>query len=165
MRIRITRRADASSTLVCVRADGNECWQKHEKRQAAHFPFHDLTHYAVETTLGTQRAFFGLVAAGWEFDDTTGKGARGAIPPEAIVVEHLVGLLDVERASHARWEADYIVEQLHVAGVPLDDTMRRSLTEATLTAIRARRDALFARWQAVPASGTLEVTFPLPLPE
>lgn len=109
MRIRITRRADASSTLVCVRADGSECWQKHEKRQAAHFPFHDLTHYAVETTLGTQRAFFGLVAAGWEFDDTTGKGARGAI--------------------------------------------------------RARRDALFARWQGVPASGTLEVTFPLPLPE
>lgn len=137
MQIRITRRADTSSTLVRVRADGSQCGQRHEKRQAAHFPFHDLTHYAVETTLGAQRAFFGLVASGWEFDATTGKGAHGAIPPEAIVVEQLV-----------------------VAGAPLDAAMRRVLTEATLGAIRARRDALFARWQAVPSGGTLEVTFP-----
>jgi len=165
MRIRITRRADGSSTLVCVRADGSECWQKHEKRQAAHFPFHDLTHFAVETTLATQRAFFGLVAAGWEFDDTTGKGLRGAVPPEAIVVEHLVGLLDVERATRARWDADYFVEQLEVAGVPISGTVRRALTEATLTDIRARRDQLLARWQGVPAGGTLEVVFPPPLPE
>lgn len=155
MRIRITRRADTSSTLVCVRADGSESWQKHEKRQAAFFPLHDLTHFAVETTLGTQRAFFGLVAAGWDLDDTTGKGERGAIPPEALVVERLVGLLDVERASHARWDAEYFVEQLLAVGAQLDATMRRALTDSTLTAIRKRRDELFVRWQGVPAGGTL----------
>jgi hypothetical protein len=36
MRIRITKRADGASALVCRRADGAECRQKHENRQAAH---------------------------------------------------------------------------------------------------------------------------------
>ena len=70
--------------LRCVRADGSLTWQKQTDRHAAFFALHDLTHFAVETTLGYARGFFGLIAEGWDFEDTGGKGARGPLPPEAI---------------------------------------------------------------------------------
>ena len=75
--------------LKCIRADGTTTWQKQSERHAAFFSLHDLTHFAVETTLGLKRAFFGLIAEGWDIEDTTGKGARGPLPAEAIEVERV----------------------------------------------------------------------------
>ena len=92
MKVQINKRADGSGVLRCIRADGSATWQKQTDRHAAFFALHDLTHFAVETTLGYRRGFFGLIAEGWEIDDTTGKGARGPLPPEAGEVEELVGL-------------------------------------------------------------------------
>jgi hypothetical protein len=60
-----------------------------------------LTHYAVEKALGYRRGFFGLIAEGWDIDETGGKSARGAVPPEAIEVERIAGLFDSERGSNA----------------------------------------------------------------
>jgi hypothetical protein len=91
--------------LRCIRQDGSVTWQK-QPTHAAYFALHDLTHYAVETALGYKRGFFGLIAEGWEVDDTTGKGARGALPAEAVEVERIVGLFDSERASGALWTAE-----------------------------------------------------------
>src|SRR6516225_617025 len=96
--IRLTKRMDGGSVLRCVRGDGSVTWQKQD-RHAAFFALHDLTHFAVESTLGFQSGFFGRIAKGWDIDDTTGKGARGRLPEEAIEVEHIVGLLGAERAS------------------------------------------------------------------
>ena len=86
MRVQITKKADGSGVLRCVRADGSVTWQKQPDRHAAFFALHDLTHFAVETTLGYRQGFFGLVAEGWDFEDTGGKGARGPLPPEAVEV-------------------------------------------------------------------------------
>src|ERR1035438_8851808 len=83
LQIEILKQSDGSGVLRCTRADGSVSWQKQAKH-AAHFALHDLTHYAVETALGYKQGFFGLIARGWEVEDTTGKGARGAIPPEAL---------------------------------------------------------------------------------
>ena len=160
MQIRLSRRTDGATTLVCRRADGTESWQRHEKAQARHFPLHDLTHFAVETTLGLREAFYGLVAAGWELEDTTGKGARGALPPEAVLAEHLVGLLDVERAGTERWDAETVVSQLDAAGVAISADLRLRLDDATLGAIRARRAEFFAQWDATPPGGTLTLEYP-----
>ena len=87
LRIEIAKRADRAGVLACTRADGSQTWQKQSTRTAAHFALHDLTHYAVESTLGYENGFFGLIASGWEIEDTTGKGARGPLPPEAVEVE------------------------------------------------------------------------------
>ena len=83
MRVQITKKADGSGVLRCVRDDGSVTWQKQTDRHAAYFALHDLTHFAVETTLGFRRGFFGLIAEGWDIEDTSGKGARGSLPPEA----------------------------------------------------------------------------------
>lgn len=104
LKIEIVKRADGIGVLRCTRDDGSVTWQK-QTRNAAHFALHDLTHYAVERSLGYRRGFFGLIAEGWEVDDTTGKGSRGALPDEALEVERIVGLFDAERNSGERWSA------------------------------------------------------------
>src|SRR5579872_4676253 len=103
--IEILKQPDGSGVLRCTREDGSVTWQK-QARHAAHFALHDLTHFAVETALGYRRGFFGLIAEGWDVDDTTGKGTRGALPAAAVEVEKIVGLFDSERASGTLWSAE-----------------------------------------------------------
>ena len=159
LRVELTKRADGGALLRCTRADGSVTWQRQEGHQAAFFPLHDLTHHAVETTLGYRLGFLGLVADGWEIADTTGKGARGPLPAEAMLVERLVGLLDVERASHARWTATKFAEQLASVGVDPRDGRGRALTDDALARVRARRADHFARWHALEPGATLALRF------
>jgi hypothetical protein len=105
LRIEISKRSDGTGVLRCIRQDGSVTWQKQPKH-GAHFALHDMTHYAVETALGYRRGFFGLIAEGWELEDTTGKGTRGPLPIEAVQVEQIVGLFDSERISGSLWTVD-----------------------------------------------------------
>ena len=130
--------------LRCTRQDGSVTWQK-QTRHAAYFALHDLTHYAVETALGYREGFFGLIAGGWDVDDTTGKGMRGALPPCAVEVEQIVGLFQTEQASGTLWT----VEEFN-AFAP------RPLSAAELEDVRTRRAALFQQWFATPPGGKLE---------
>src|SRR5579862_1771874 len=106
MRVEIVKRADGAGVLRCTRDDGSVTWQKQNERFARHFSYHDLTHFAVETELGLQRGFFGLIAEGWDVDDTTGKGSRGELPPDACVAEAIVGLFDGERRNATSWTTE-----------------------------------------------------------
>ena len=156
-----TKRKDGGALLRCVRADGSATWQRQDNNRAAFFPLHDLTHYAVETELGFDRGFYGLIADGWEIADTTGKGARGPLPDEAIEVEYIVGLLSAERSGDsacAAEEFNYLAAAFaKIRGRPEP----RPLTDAELTRVRSRIDELFTRWSALPPGATLELTFPL----
>ena len=105
LQVEIVKQPDGTGVLRCTRPDGSVTWQKQTKH-AAHFALHDLTHFAVETALGYRRGFFGLIAEGWDVEDTTGKGTRGALPAEAGDVEQIVGLFDSERASGTMWSAE-----------------------------------------------------------
>ena len=72
LKIEIVKQPDGVGMLRCTRRDGSVTWQK-QKKHAAHFALHDLTHYAVEMSLGYRRGFFGLMAEGWDVDDTREK--------------------------------------------------------------------------------------------
>ena len=52
-------------TLTCIRDDGSVTWTylHHE------FALQDLAHYVVETTLGLENAFLGLIAKGYDIPD------------------------------------------------------------------------------------------------
>ena len=165
MRIELTRRADGTTTLRCVRADGSVTWQNQRApRHAAFFALHDLTHYAVETELAFREGFYGLVAAGWDVDDTTGKGKRGPLPPEALVVEQLVGALDRERASDAPWSASDFNTLLAQTTARERGGAPFALTEDDLSRVRAKVAELSARWAALGASETLALHFDDPPP-
>jgi hypothetical protein len=71
MVIQLKKGRDGPATLACVRADGSRTWGK----EHPFFPLHDLTHCAVESVLGFDQAFFGLIATGWNIDDFAKPGA------------------------------------------------------------------------------------------
>lgn len=147
LRVEIVKREDGTGLLRCTRADGSVTWQT----QVKHGPFfalHDLTHFAVETALGYRRGFFGLIAEGWDLQDTAGDGARGPVPSEANEVEKIVGLFDSERASGVLWSAEEF--NLFAPRKLTDDEMKR---------VRAIRGDLFKRWAAVPVGAALELQF------
>ena len=148
LRIEIVKQPDGTGVLRCTRQDGTVTWQKQNKH-AAHFALHDLTHYSVETTLGYRRGFFGLIAQGWDVEDTTGKGARGALPLEAAEVEQIVGLFDAERGAGTLWTPE-----------EFSQFAPRPLTAEQILGVRSARAGLFRKWAEVSPGQKLELTFP-----
>ena len=159
--IRIKKNADGRSSLSCMRADGSTTWQSMKNAQAAFFPRHDLTHYAVETVLRHRRGFYGLVASGWDLGDFGTPWPRGPIPSESVLSEMIVGCLDLERASGVLVRAEDVNERLgqFCAENKLDDPA--ILTDDDLSAVRRKRAELFAEWDAVEPGSALELVFEL----
>jgi hypothetical protein len=148
LKIQITKRNDGGGVLRCTRADGSITWQKQTARHASHFALHDLTHFAVESTLGFKRGFYGLIAEGWEIEDTTGKGARGKLPEEATHVERIVGLFDTERAGMVIYTAEEFNEH-----------SPRPFKNEDLAGVRKLRSELFTKWSAVETGASLDLQF------
>ena len=162
--IRIKKGADGRTALSCTRADGTTTWQRQQGGQAAFFPRHDLTHYAVETALGERQGFYGLVATGWDLSDFGQPWPRGKLPPEANVAEMIVGFLDLERSTGERETADALIEKLAVYCAEHGLPPHRQVTDDDLARVRAKRAELFAKWDAVAPGDALEVVFDLASP-
>jgi hypothetical protein len=163
LRVQITKRTDGGAVLKCIRADGSETWQKQQGHQAAFFPLHDLTHFAVESELGIRDAFYGLIADGWSIDDTGARGVAAKLPPDAIFVENVVGTLDSERASGSRWTAAEFNENTERFALNGGRPVPRKLTDDELARVRKRRAELFSQWSELQPGQTLELTFDSPL--
>ena len=159
LRVCLTKHADGGAVLRCVREDGSVTWQRQQGRSAAFFPLHDLTHFAVESVLGVRRAFYGLIAEGWDIEDTSGKGSRGALPPEALAIERLVGAFDLERAGSACWSAVELNAHCFGTGAPVGHRLPRPITDDDLSRIRSRISDLLAQWAVLPSGQSLEVWF------
>jgi hypothetical protein len=162
--IRLAKHSDGGATLTCVREDGTLTWQRQRGAQAAFFPRHDLTHYAVETVLGHRRGFYGLVADGWDVGDFGAPWPRGPMPSDIDPSELIVGLLDAERAAApaggSPWTAADFESQaalfLETRGVRYPPLV---LSDAQVADIRAAMAALFSRWDALPLGDVLELPF------
>jgi hypothetical protein len=155
--IELKKGRDGPSTLVCVRADGTRTWGK----VARFFPVHDLTHCAVESVMGFNEAFFGLVASGWNIDDFATPGVAGRLPVEAVWTESIVGLLDLERGSGRGWTAPEFNEALAESLRGQGRTAFRPVGEDELARARTLRGELQERWEALPPGGVLTVPFPV----
>jgi hypothetical protein len=158
--IHLARRADGAVVLELRRADGTSTWQKRRGPTADFFAIHDLTHYAVETILGFDRAFYGLVAAGWDLHDFGTPWPRGPLPPEAVPAEVIVGCFDTARAARVPLTADQCntttSSYFANAGMPCPV----SVTDDVLERVRDRLSELVWRWHALPARETLALPFP-----
>ena len=161
MLIEFTKRADGRTVLRCVRADGSVTWQRNDDQHARFFPLHDLTHYAVETELGLSQGFFGLIAEGWDIEETTGKTARGPLPNEALEVEYIVSAFSAERAGGVDATAVEFNELAATFSRAKGMPTARPLSDEDLTRVRSRFDELAAKWRSLPTGATLELVFPL----
>jgi len=146
--------------MTCVRENGTTTGQ----RSSEFFINHDFTHYAVETTLEFQDAFFGLVAKGRDIhsfeEREEGSSKAPSLPAEAYQAEIVVGAFDFERASELMPEEEffaYVRARLAEAGLPELDLSREQIL-----AIRKRRDDLVVRWRLLSPGEVLELVFPLP---
>jgi hypothetical protein len=158
LRVQLTKKTDGTVALRCIRRDGSETWEHHKSSTSTHFAFHDLAHFAVETTLGLHKGFFGLIADGWDIPDTTGKGSRGKLPVASSSVEYIVGLFDGERRGvMGILAASEFNEQLDVMMGVNPDRSRFSDDQLTLT--RNRIHELHTQWIGIPAGSALELTF------
>lgn len=157
LRIRFSKRPDGSAILHCTRRDGTTTWQRQAARRAAFFVFHDLRHFALETTLGLRLGFFGLIADGWDISDTEGKGPLGPLPSEALFAEQMVGLLDRERLGGAApLTAAEIRDLLARLPGPVIESAHGSLTDERLQAVRRLTEELHLRWAATESDMELE---------
>jgi len=157
--IEFAKRKDGNTILRCIRDDGSSTWQRNENQHARFFPLHDLLHYAVETELGVAQGFFGLIEAGWNIDETTGKSARGSLPPEALEVEHFVSSFTAEWNSATGWTAADFNEQAASFASTRGSPAPRSLTDEELTRVRDRFNELAAYWRDLPDGETLRLEF------
>ena len=160
MIIEFAKRKDGNTVLRCVRDDGSVTWQRNENQHARFFPLHDLLHYAVESELAFAQGFFGLIAAGWNIDETTGKSARGPLPQEAREVEHFVSSFTAEWNSAAGWTAADFNEQAASFASTRGSPAPRSLTDEQLMRVRDRFNDVVARWRDLPDGETLRLEFP-----
>ncbi len=132
------------------------------------FALHDLLHYAAETVLGYDRAFFGLMAAGWSFENFTRHDDPNhrPIPDQAIIAEHLVGTLTRHHRDASGRDPDSLVILAEDINADLTASLSRSgtapptLTAPQIAAIYDRFDRLAAQWAALPVGGHLELDFP-----
>jgi hypothetical protein len=160
LRIEFDRQSDGSVVFRCTRGDGTTTWQKHAGKTAAFFPFHDLTHYAVETAFAFRDGFYGLIDAGWDIGDTGGKGARGALPREAVLAEHVVGLFDTERVGGAPpLTADEFNKILSDLAASRGLGLPPVVTDAQLAAVRSTISELYDRLATLQPGHSMELSF------
>lgn len=119
--------------------------------------FHDLLHYAVESTIGTQGGFWGSLARGKtlaNLNDRTGAAMEGAGEMLGLV-EGTVGMMSgvIKNgvppadavAAHRRYQ-----EQLGQAPMPW-------FTEGFIAEVREKMRRLQGRWRATPYGRCVEI--------
>jgi hypothetical protein len=158
--IEFAKQEDGNALLRCLRDDGTATWQRQDGKYAAFFPFHDLTHYAVETELGFRRGFYGLIAEGWGIAETTGKTARGALPNETLEVEYLVSAFSAERSGGVASPAEEFNELAATFARAKQMPNPRELSDEELDRVRARFNELATKWRALESGETLRLEFP-----
>ena len=155
MLIRITKGRDGPNTLTCIRADGTTTWAKVQD----YFPLHDMTHFVVETSLGIPNAFYSLVRDGWDIPDFSVKGIAAKLPPQANLVEALVGRLQQEMMPTAEFTAKTFNEEVDAVLDGIGNSERRHVTDVELATMRAQLRALMAQWKALGPGESIELSF------
>jgi hypothetical protein len=155
MKIRIMKGRNGPSVLTCTRPDGSSTWAKVQD----YFPTHDMTHYVVETTLGIPNAFYGLILQGWDIGDFAVKRASKLFPPEANLVEALVGRLQRDLMPGSDFTAESFNEEVEAVLIGIGNPSRRRIDDTELATMRHRLRELLGKWSAVEPGASLELDF------
>lgn len=153
MQIRFKKGSGGPDTLHCTRDDGTQTWATIPERFG---PMHDLGHYAVETTLGLNEGFYGLLAQGYDLSSFVEEDPRTWLEEEGLLAETLVMALQYEIAGVAAPEA--YMEGVASACRGLNISAPE-LTGDQVERMRVRLRELWARWEALAPGESLTLTF------
>ena len=154
--IRITKGRNGPAVLTCTRPDGTSTWVK----VSDYFPTHDMTHFVVETTLRIPHAFYSLVLDGWDITDFAVKGAAKTIPPQANLVEALVGRLQRDLMPGSDFTAETFNDEVLAVLEGIGNPERRPITDVELDLMRMRLRDLLGQWSLLSPGESLELSFP-----
>ena len=97
--LKLKKKRGQPPSMTCYREDGSTTGQ----RSGVFFVQHDIHHFAIETTLGLDRAFYGYVAKGWDIADFGTPWPKGKFPsedlPQLMLAEMMAARLDLEKAG------------------------------------------------------------------
>lgn len=162
MLIRLKKSKDPSqaSTITITRTDGSSTWAKLHRGMETH----DLAHYAVEKVLGFKKAFYSIIEAGYNINDfTLPKEARPTalltknLDPEALITEHIVNLLEIERYQQTAPEGFLINLKMVLTKDELP--LPILLDEQSLARIRKMYLGLVEKWNHLNTNDVLEINF------
>lgn len=139
-------------TLTCIRDDGSVTWTYLHRE----FAIQDLAHYVVETTLGLENAFLGLIAKGYDISDFNQPKAERPfeIPEEALNTEVIVGLLQTDLLESLRGNADRC-ELLRDYGALLPV----KIADVQLETMQQKLQALLQKWHDLQPGESMTLQF------
>jgi hypothetical protein len=157
MTIAFQKEQSKPHVLRCTRKDGSVTWTL---LKTPYEIDHDLTHFAVEKTMGLTSAFYGLLESGVDINDfTLPKDERPIhlkwenLPREAQYSEIIVAAFQQLPNNDDFWGG--LDMQLAHFNLPKFERLTASLFDAIILKLNALR----AAWQQLPYGQTLIVEF------
>lgn len=151
MKLQITKKSSQKHIILYSRDDGSETWMHADD----FFVLHDLSHYAIEKTLGYKTAFMGMLNNGMEINDFENREKRKqiAITQEAVYAENMANLFLMETSQGNFEDFNKILED---SFKPMDRNLSAPvLTEMEIFAIRKYLRQLLAAWKELPSGGKI----------
>ena len=155
MLLQITKHTDKPHIISYRRDDGTVTWMKADD----FFVQHDLSHYAIEKTLGYSTAFMGMLNNGMDIKDFENreKRLRLTITAEACYAENMANLFLIE-AVRDKFDDFNAVLASSFANMqqPIKPPV---LTETELNAVRQYLKTLLAQWRQLTSGQTMTLSF------
>ena len=155
MQLRITKHSDKPNTLLYERDDGTETWMGADE----FFVRHDLSHYALEKSLGYTTAFMGMLNKGMEVKDFEDRQKRKSLllTDEAVYAENMANLFLMELVQGEVPDFNVLVAEAFVRMGTAYPPPR--LTPGQLSRIRNLLRRLLEEWRRLPTGQTMSLLF------
>lgn len=136
-------------TLRCERPDGSVIWQSGDEYHI----FHDLIHYAIETTIGTNDGFYGFLSKGGHFEDfEKPKGEKPVLTLPLALPEALVAVVQMEiYQGYELSETEF--NQVLADNLSTMDLITEPVEMEQILALRAAARSVLQRWRALGGGG------------
>ena len=154
MQIRLTKISDKRHALGIVRADGSRETVELVTREAL---FHDLLHYAVESSLPTQGGFWGTLASGKTIADLNDRSGESVKENAATLylVEGIVGVM----TSVMEMPVDQAFAKLRWFSESQGRELPEWCTESFVAEVSKCMRRLRGHWKATPYGESMEITW------
>jgi hypothetical protein len=154
MRILLTKVSDQRHALEIVRSDGSRETVELVTREAL---FHDLLHYAVESSLPTQRGFWGTLAGGRtmaDLNDRTGVSVKENAET-LYMAERIVGIM----SSVMKMPVDQAFAKLCWFSESQGQELPEWCTERFVAEVSEHMRRLQGQWKAIPYGESMEIVW------